>query len=261
MKINSLLNICFIAFIILTASCTSQKELLYLRNLDSIPAEQFFPYQQPDYRIQKRDILYIRFFTLNDELSDILNTTSARYTANMFQNETSLYINGYTVNDSGKIMLPLMGEIQVTGLTVDEATRTIQERTNEFLKDGTVVVKLISFKVTVIGEVNKPGTYTNFNNQLTVLEAIGMAGDISDYGNRRQVLVVRPTPEGTKTYRMNLQDKNLLTSKAFFLLPNDIVIVEPIKSKPFKMNIPTMSLFLNSVSTLILVITFILTIK
>ncbi len=261
MKINSLLNICFIAFIILASSCTSQKKLLYLSNLDSIPAEQFFPYQQPDYRIQKRDILYIRFFTLNDELNDILNTGSARYTANMFQNETSLYINGYTVNDSGKIMLPLMGEIKITGLTIDEAARTIQERTNEFLKDGTVVVKLISFKVTVIGEVNKPGTYTNFNNQLTVLEAIGMAGDISDYGNRKRVLVVRPTPEGTKTYRMNLQDKNLLTSKAFFLLPNDIVIVEPIKSKPFQMNIPTMSLFLNSVSTLILVITFILTIK
>jgi polysaccharide export outer membrane protein len=88
-----------------------------------------------------------------------------------------------------------------------------------------------------------------------------MAGDISDYGNRKQVLVVRPTPEGTKTYRMNLQDKKLLTSEAFFLLPNDIVIVEPIKSKPFQMNIPTLSLFLNSVSTLILVITFILTIK
>jgi polysaccharide export outer membrane protein len=261
MKVNSLLNICLVAFIILAASCTSQKKLLYLSNLDSIPAEQFFPYQQPDYRLQERDILYIRFFTLNDELSDILNTTSARYTANMFQNETSLYINGYTVNDSGKIMLPLMGDIKVTGLTIDEATRTIQERTNEFLKDGTVVVKLISFKVTVIGEVNRPGSYANFNNQLTVLEAIGMAGDISDYGNRKRVLVVRPTPEGSKTYRMNLQDKNILTSKAFFLLPNDIVIVEPIKSKPFKMNIPTMSLFLNSVSTLILVITFILTIK
>jgi polysaccharide export outer membrane protein len=261
MKINPLLNICFIIAIILASSCTSQKELLYLRNLDTIPAEQFFPYQQPDYRIQKRDILYIRFFTLNDELNEILNTASSRYTANMFQNETSLYINGYTVNDSGKILLPLMGEIQVTGLTVDEATKAIQNKTNDFLKDGTVVVKLISFKVTVIGEVNRPGSYTNFNNQLTVLEAIGMAGDISDFGNRKKVLVVRPTPEGTKTYRMNLQDKSILTSKAFFLLPNDIVIVEPIKSKPFQMNIPTLSLFLNSVSTLILVITFILTIK
>jgi polysaccharide biosynthesis/export protein len=261
MKINPFLYISCIIVIILISSCTSQKELIYLKNLDTIPAEQFFPYQQPEYRIQKRDILYIRFFTMNDELSDILNTTSARYTANMYQNETSLYINGYTVNDSGYVLLPLLGEIGVVGLTVDEATRIIQERTNDFLKDGTVVVKLISFKVTVIGEVNRPGIYTNFNNQLTVLEAIGMAGDISDYGNRQKVLVARPTPEGTRTYRINLQDKSLLTSEGFFLLPNDIVIVEPIKSKPFQMNIPSMSLFLTSISTLILVMTFILTQK
>ncbi len=165
-------RILIIMMLLFGSACTTQKELVYLSNIDTLKAPAFFPYSYPDYKIQKRDILYIRFFTMNDELSDILNTTSARYTANMYQNETSLYINGYTVNDSGYVLLPLLGEIGVVGLTVDEATRIIQERTNDFLKDGTVVVKLISFKVTVIGEVNRPGTYTNFNNQLTVLEAI-----------------------------------------------------------------------------------------
>jgi len=120
-----------------------------------------------------------------------------------------------------------------------------------------VNIKLISFKFTVIGEVRQPGTYTNYNNQLTVLEAIGMAGDITDYGNREKVLVVRPTKEGTYTYRINVQDKNLLQSEGYFLLPNDIVIVEPIKSKPFQLNLPTLSLLLTGISTLILVLSFI----
>jgi len=175
----------------------------------------------------------------------------------LYQNETSLYINGYTVNDSGNVIIPILGQVPVIGLTIDEATRRIQEKAEIYLKDATAIVKLISFKVTVIGEVNRPGTYTNFNNQLTVLEAIGMAGDITDYGNRQKVLIVRPNPEGTTTYNVNLQDKNLLLSEGFFLLPNDIVIVDPIKSKVFRLNLPTLSIFLSGLSTLILILSFI----
>ena len=251
---------CLVLIIIMLlfgSACTTQKELVYLSNIDTLKTPAFFPYSYPDYKIQKKDILYIRFITLNDELSDILNVGSGRYATQLYQNETSLYINGYTVNDSGKVIIPILGQVNVLGLTIDEVTRTIQEKADIYLKDATAIVKLISFKVTVIGEVNRPGTYTNFNNQLTVLEAIGMAGDITDFGNRQKVLVVRPNPEGTTTYRINLQDKNLLLSEGFFLLPNDIVIVDPIKSKIFRLNMPTLSLFLSGLSTLILILSFI----
>ena len=247
----------FFLLIISLAACTSQKELLYLSNLDTTSQKQFFPYTSPEYLIQKRDILYIQFFTENEELNQMLNISSTRYTTNIFTNETSIYIFGYTVNDSGNVVLPLIGEVSVVGRTIDQARMSIQHAADALIKNVTVTLKLISFKVTVIGEVNRPGTYTNFNNQLTVLEAIGMAGDISDYGNRKKVLVVRPTPDGTETFRINLQDKNLLLSEAFFLLPNDIVIVEPIKSKPFQLNIPSLALLLTTVSTLILILTFI----
>jgi polysaccharide export outer membrane protein len=87
--------------------------------------------------IQQRDILFINFFTLNKEMNDILNIGSSRYSANLFQSETSLYINGYTVNDSGNISLPMLGEIKVEGFTIDEITRRIQARTNEFINDAT----------------------------------------------------------------------------------------------------------------------------
>jgi polysaccharide biosynthesis/export protein len=256
MKINQIFLFIF-TIIILLSSCTTQKKLMYLSNLDTTSVQQFFPMERPDYKIQYQDILYINISTLNNEMNDILNPGFQQYSYSLYTSQSNIYIYGYTVNDSGNISLPILGNIYVYGLTIDEITSTINERAKEYLKDATVNVKLLTFKFTVVGEVNKPGTYTNFNNQLTVLEAIGMAGDITNFGNRKSVLVVRPSKEGTYTYRINVQDKNLLQSQGYFLLPNDIVIVEPIKSKPFQLNIPSLALLLTSISTLILVLSFV----
>lgn len=247
----------FFILLLIVGSCTSHKKLMYLSNLDTIAEHQFHTMLQPEYKIQYQDILYINIFTLNPEINELLNPESGRnyYT---FRDESNIYVYGYTVSDSGTISLPILGDIYVYGMTISQIRNEIQNRADQFLKDATINVKLLSFKFTVIGEVHRPGTYKNYNNQLTVLEAIGMAGDITDFGNRTRVLVVRPTRDGTYTYRVNVQDKDLLQSDGYFLLPNDIVIVEPIKSKPFQLNIPTLALFLSTISTLILVLTFII---
>jgi polysaccharide export outer membrane protein len=145
-------------------------------------------------------------------------------------------------------------------LSIGEATAEIQKAADKLLKDATVQVKLLSFKFTVLGEVARPGTYRNFNNQLTVLEAIGTAGDITSFGNRERILVLRPGTAGTQTYRINLKTKELLSSEAFFLLPNDIVYVESIDSKIFQLNIPTVSLLIttlfSTISTTLLILNF-----
>lgn len=197
---------------------------------------------------------------MNMEQNELLNPGSQTSAYSTYRDESNIYVYGYTVSDSGTISLPILGQVNVFGLTIDEVQKAIQKKSNEYLKDATINVKLLSFKFTVIGEVNTPGTYTNYNNQLTVLDAIGMAGDITDFGNRKHVLVIRPTKEGTTTHRINLQDKNLLQSDGYFLLPNDIVIVEPIKSKPFQLNIPTTTLLitatLSTISTTILLLNY-----
>jgi polysaccharide export outer membrane protein len=228
---------------------------MYLSNLDTTAVQNFYDAQRPDYHIQTQDILYINISTLDPEINQLLNPGSGQFSS-LFSTDPNRYIHGYTVSDSGYINLPILGSVYIYGHTVDEITGILHNRAKEYLKDPIVNVRLLSFKFTVIGEVRNPGTYTNFNNQLTVLEAIGMAGDITDYGNRAKVLVVRPTKSGTYTYRIDVQDKNLLTSEGYFLLPNDIVIVEPIKSKSFRLNTPTVTLFLASVTTLILVLNF-----
>jgi len=240
--------------ILVLASCTSKKQMTYMRNLGQ--TEEAFDIKAPRYRVQRQDILYINIKSINSELNALFQSQPMEG-KQMFQNETSLYINGYVVDDSGNVEMPLLGQIPVEGLTLDEIKTLIRERSKVYLKEASIDIKLISFKFTVLGEVRKPDTYKNFNNQLTVFEAIGMAGDISESGDRKNVLVVRPSPEGTKTYRIDLSKKEVLSSEAFFLLPNDVVIVEPLRAKAFKANIPNMSLALTTITTLILILNYI----
>ncbi len=229
--------------------------MVYLQNVDSSSTSNFFPKQRPDYKIQPQDILFIRVLTLNQDVSDLINSTPTN-TSNLYNNEASMYIFGYNVSDSGDVELPVLGKVNVSGKTLDEAKEALSKRAAVYLKDATIVVKLISFKYSVFGEVLRPGVFYNYNNQLTVLEAISEAGNLTDYANRKKVLVIRPTPKGTKTFRLDLTNDNILSSDGFYLLPNDMVYVEPIKSKTFRLNMPTISLFLTSVSTLILILNY-----
>ncbi len=246
-----------LVLMVLFSGCTTKKQLVYLQNVDSIPDGTVYYKQPVEYRIQNQDILYIRVMSVNEEINDQINTFSTRYSQNLFQNEISLYLYGYSINDSGYVNVPYIGEVYIMGETVEEAQKIIQAKVDESIRNSTVIVKLISFKYSVLGEVASPGRYYNYNNQLTVFEALSAAGDLTDYADRKKVLVIRPTKDATKTFRMDLTDKDILTSEAFFLLPNDIVYIQPIGSKIFRVNIPTMTLFLASLSTLILIMTFV----
>ncbi len=247
-----------IIFLLVFSSCTTQKQLTYLQDIDTI-AHPVFPRQlNPDYRIRPGDILYVKISSLDPKVNEIYNPNFSQNQVNMFNNDQSLYIYGYSVNDTGYVEIPLIGTIHVEGLTLEEASQAIKTQTNKKLRNASAIVKLLSFKYTVLGEVSRPGTYTNFNDQLTVLEALSRAGDINEYGNRKKVLVLRPTKDNkTITYKLDLTRSNFLSSDAFYLLPNDIVYVKPLKSKPFRANIPVLSLILSSISTLILVLSFI----
>jgi polysaccharide export outer membrane protein len=251
-----------LAAIILISSCTSQKKLAYLNNLPKTGGTETFTMEIPDYMIQPRDILYISFkaITPDGKITDLLSSGGDYTTSSSMQGESGQYLFGYDVNSEGSIILPVIGKVQVAGLTLLETRKLLQEKGDTIFKNSTAECKLLSFKFTVIGEVKTPGTYINYNNYLTVIEAIGRAGGIGDYGKRDRVLVIRPTEKGTKTFTLNLQDKSILSSEAYFLLPNDVIIVEPEKNKIFNMNLPSISFILTSItstiSMLILIISF-----
>ncbi len=248
----------FVLFLLIFSSCTTQKQITYLQDIDTI-SQPVFPRQEtPDYRIRKGDILYVKISSLDPRVNEIYNPNFSQNQVNMFNNDQSLYIYGYSVNDTGYVDIPLIGTIRVEGLTIAQASKAIKDQTDKVLRHASATVKLLSFKYSVLGEVARPGMYTNFNDQLTVLEALSRAGDINEYGNRKKVLVLRPTKDNkTITYRIDLTSSKFLSSDAFYLLPNDIVYVKPLKSRSFRANIPVLGIVLSSISTLILVLSFI----
>jgi polysaccharide biosynthesis/export protein len=253
-----------IGFIILIAisGCTSQKKLAYLDNLPQPTGEESFTLEIPDYKIQNKDVLYITLKAMNPEgqIVDFLGAGAASGGGIYMQGDAGGFLYGYDVKPDGTLNLPVVGIINVMGKTLEEVRKILQEEFLKHYKNAILECKLLSFKFTVIGEVKSPGTYVNYNNYLTVLEAIGRAGGVGDYGNRNRVLVIRPYDKGTKTFRINLQDKSLLSSEAYFLLPNDVVIIEPLKQKIFNMNLPTISFVIatltSSISMTLLLINY-----
>jgi len=239
--------------VFLISSCTSQKKLAYLNNLPDTIEPQYFPIDVPEYRVQYRDILYItaNAMTPQGSIEDLLHGNRGYNQVAYIRDEASQYIMGYDVDKEGNIFIPVIGKVQVSDRTLKEIRILLQEEVDKYFNNTYVECKLLSFKFTVLGEARAPGTYVNYNNYLTVLEAVGRAGGVGDYGRRDRVLVIRPTDEGSKTYRINLQDKYLLTSEAYFLQPNDVVVIEPVRHKIFNMNLPTVSFIITTVSSVI----------
>ena len=217
-------------------------------NLPEPDGAEKFPYYIPDYKIEYKDILYVTVKTLTPEgkLEDVYQA-SGQTTQNTAQGESGQYLIGFNVDIDGNILLPVVGKIRVGGLILPDIRYVVQHRVDSVFNHAYVDVKLLSFKYTVLGEARSPGTYTNYNDYLTVLDAIGKAGGVGDYGRRDRVLVVRAKNKETHTYRLNLQDKNLLASEAYFLQPNDVVIIEVTKQKVFNQNLPTISFVLTTI--------------
>ena len=251
MKSKPFFSNLLLIILILSFGCTSQKKLAYLNNLPVPNGEETFTMSIPDYKIQPRDILYISVKAMapDGSIKDFLS--SVNIGVNIAQGDAGGTFFGYNVNPDGYITLVPIGQIKVSGLSLEETRKKLQELTEKVFLNSTLECKLLSFKFTVIGEVRAPGAYINYNNYLTVIEAIGRAGGVGDFGNRNRILVVRPIDKGTKTYRIDLQDKKILTSEAYFLLPNDVVIVEPVRQKIFNMNVPTISFVISTFASTI----------
>jgi polysaccharide biosynthesis/export protein len=240
----------FVALIAMLASCSTQKELSYLNNLDEAGGENYFTMKIPDYKVQARDILYISAKTQTPDgmLQEILADKSGP-SGSYIQSESSQYVMGYSIDPSGFVTVPLLGKISVVGMTIYEIRDLMQTRIDSLFRHAYIEVRLLSFKFTVIGEVNAPGSYVNYNDQLTVLEGIGRAGGVTETGAKERVLVIRPAGNTTTTYQINLQDKNILASPAYFLSPNDVIIVQPVPKKTFNVNLPTYAFIVSSITS------------
>ena len=213
----------------------------------------------PDYKIKVNDILSIRVFSYSKDVNELFNSFQGvtGMQTNTFNMEANAFYNGYIVSDSGYIKVPVIGNIYVKDKTIEEIKVIVGEKLNNYVQDAVVFVKLILFKVIILGEVNAPGIKYVYSNRISIFEAMALAADAKDMGDRRNVLVVRSTDKGVLTYRVDLTDPKILASNNFYILPNDVIYVEPRRAKALQMDWSTISIFVSALTTLMLVFSYI----
>ena len=221
--------VCFLSL----CSCTSKQKIAYLQDYgtdsSAVATSELY-----DARIKPKDLLTITVNTFDKEASLPFNliypTGSAVYTGSNAGEST---IQKYLVDNDGYIDFPVLGKIKVSDMTKNEVESSLKEKLKNYLKEEPVInVRMVNYKISVLGEVNRPNTYTITNEKVNVLEALALAGDLTIYGKRENVKLMRELSDGSRqVVQLDLTDSRLVNSPYFYLQQNDVLYVEPNKTK------------------------------
>jgi len=232
----------------LAVSCVPTKKLSYFTDINELEEPVANPKLQKI--IQPFDRLYIRVLSTDPQTSQIFNfSEDSRY-------DLSGSLVGYLVTDKGAINFPFVGDIVVGGMTTSQAAAKIQKALNELVPNTSTIVKLVDNKVSVLGEVQNQGSFTFSQEKLSIYEALALGGGMTRYGNRKNVILIRQEGDKIMHHKLNLSDSKIASSDYYYIMPNDVVVVEPLKSVSTSYANNTISLLLSSVATLVTVLIF-----
>ena len=248
-KILSLLLYTPALFLIITISCVPVRKIQYFNDTNEMEEPGANPRTQK--LIMSFDKLFIKVLSTDLPTSQIFNSSDElRYSGG---NNGAI---GYLVDETGNIVFPFVGKIKVGGLTTALASEKIQKALSEYVSNTSVIVNYIDNHVTVMGEVQREGIYQFTQDKLNIYEAIALGGGLTRYGNRKNVILIRQ--EGDKIYHhiLNLTDSRIAGKAYYYILPNDVIVVEPLKSVSSSYQNITFTTVLTSVTTLIAVLLF-----
>jgi polysaccharide biosynthesis/export protein len=246
----------FLFSALMMASCVPQRKMLFLQQESGKTAQNAFDNDRSiSYKLQPGDNLYIKVVSLDENTSNMFNPVGAG-NYSQFTNDASVYLNSYTISEKGTIEFPLAGEIYVQNMNVEEVKLRIQQVLDEYLKETVLIVKLVNFNLTIVGEVKRPGQYKVYQSEINVFEAVSMAGDLTEFADRQEVMIVRQTKTGSETIAINLERASILGSDYYYLKPNDIIYVKPLKIKQFGFATFPYALIFSTISTTLLLINF-----
>ena len=264
---RSLLFAAFVVTVVMT-SCVSQKKILYLQKeqmIDSITSVEYQNKRSFDYKVQPGDNLYIRVSSMDKNFSEFFNNSGntnigATGGGGNSSGNAGIYLNGFSVSDEGTINFPYAGTIYVKDLTIDEIQQKIQNIIGEYQKETIVYVKLGLFNLTILGEVSKPGQYQVYQSDINLFQALALAGNATDFANKKNVKIIHQTTEGSQIVRVNINDADILSNPQYYLKPNDIIYVEPLGIKRYGFTTMPYATIFSAVSLLITILTvFIIT--
>lgn len=237
---------------LLLGSCATKKEIIYFQDVENLNASKSKQYFEPV--IEPNDILYISVSSANEEiLAPFKRFTGTQQTA------TDEQLQGYLVGADGAIQYPRLGAISVVGKTRQEVITQLTTELKEYVTDIVVDVRIINFKITVLGEVENPGVYTIRDERVTLPQAIGLAGDFTADGKRENVIIIREENGVQNVTRVDFTKTDLFNSPVYFLKQNDVIYVEPslrgVKKSGFIPDIPALLTLVTVVLSAVILIT------
>lgn len=246
-KIASFLLLVFLCF-----SCGSKQDVVYYQNIDSMAAQQNS--NSYEIKIQPDDLLMIIVSADDPEVAIPFNlrtySTSTSNRLDIAQGQQTVQL--YLVDQSGNIEFPVLGKLKIGGLTRTEALQLLQTKISVYIKNPIVNLRIMNFKISLQGEVNLPGTYPIASERITLIEALSMAKDLTIYGKRNNILVIREI-NGVKTYnRVDITKSDFINSPFYYLAQNDVVYVEPNKTRINSSVVgPNTSVIISAISILV----------
>ena len=239
-----------IIFSFCLSSCITNRDLEYWSTDSDIKKSSI---ALNSYRLQKGDLLSIQISSTTEQEHDFFNKETTANSQLLIRNP---YLYGYLIKDDGKLELPSFGNVQASGYTLRELESIIKNIAVSYFDEPVVKINIINFDVTVLGEVQNPGTFQINNPDLNLLYALSLANDITEFGNRKRVKVIRKNDDISRVFYVDLTDQKMLNSEDFMLQPKDIIYVEPLKKKFFAFKSVTNFVSLSiSAITLFLLIT------
>lgn len=261
MSLENLVKLLLLGIATSFIGCVPNKKYVYLQKNDvneqglvSDTTLRSYTYTQFDYKIQPEDILSVRFESLTPKEYDFLADDQPMTSQGMGANANPLLI-GELVDRDGNVPFPVIGKVKVAGLTVYQAQDTLQKLANQYMQSPIVKVRLINFRVTVLGEVNREGNVTLNNNRVSMLEAIGLSGGLTDMADKRNVKLIRQKDGKTEVQYLNLLDENFMESPYYFVNQNDVLIVPALRQRPFRKYMgQNISLIISTLSLIVLTV-------
>jgi len=247
----------YIFTLVLLSACVSNKKATYLQG-DLNKTTLNFPHKI--YKTQINDVLLITVTSKDKTLTNFFNNLSAagENQSGASGQNINPYLSGYRIDQHGNIRLPYIGEINVLGYSITEIRQNIEEELAKYIKNTDtffVSVKSAGIKYTIIGEIGSPGTNTLLQYEASIIDAIANSGDVTEYGNRTNVEVIRQEKNGVKKYNIDLTNIDSLNSNVFLIKNNDIINIKPIKQKPIGIGTTGLSVFNTIISTFTVAIT------
>jgi polysaccharide export outer membrane protein len=219
-------------------SCISNKDYIYLQNKSGESHQtDSFAIKNVEYQLKPGDILYIKLVTEDEKMNALFNPlTSGALNMQLQQQQgfgTPFYYLGYSIDKDGNLELPYIGKIELINNTIDEAKIKLELEIKKYFKNFYLQLKLAEFRFSILGSVNRPGQYFFMVNKLNILEALSMAGDVNEIAKRNKLILIREERGKTKMFSIDLTNSELFNSPQFYIQPNDILYVQPVKARSF----------------------------